>query len=854
LRKFLLIFLLSGFPVLAFLRAAEDSSLKRYDESIFVISNYSGVDASNTETRSVKELLDQNIGGFRFLIEWEKVNNRLLLKGANGSHQPVGDVLQLIKHALEKDPKRILTLFLDFNVNVNELISEFEESGLMSYVYRHDQDAGWPALKTMVDEQKRLVVFTMQEHRTSPDWLQYIWHSAVEPYFSLMDAPDFIGEFLKGDPKNDLLIYNEYNIQGTGDRGKMRSFNLNLNPYLLEHIKNVWAKTGKTPNFIMLDRYEPNINRVIYHLNLFKTLKGTVTFNTQNLDYVTWEGRNSLTSGKYCFPVGPGDNVTLTPRSPGYRFKPEFVAFGELSQSREQHFIASPLEINENLEAFYPFENHTRDISGHELNGNSIGVVFKRDSIRQNVAFFDNKSHIVLPKAEEFKLRDHDFTVAAWIKIEKFLPGKEDYCIVGTPTNSYQEGIHLVVRNRKPYFGFYSNDLEGNMIFEEKRWYHIVWRYTKLTGEQAIYVNGKLDSRSLGHPSYKGREKLYIGVAGFSWESNMHGYIDDLVVWSRTLGNEEIWGLSKNIIQVLPVNNFLNKYIFFIAAVLILLVVSGFYLLRKKIKSRNVNHAIVPVVTDTEQKKAHQKNFIQLFGDFKIVDKNGEDISMLFTPKLKQLFLVILVFSQKNKKGISTKELTDIVWPNHTYQNAKNSRGVTIRKLRLILEAMDKVDIVFHIDTWAMEFAGRVYCDYVECLKLLEYGNSNDLAFYSQFYSIVRKGEVFKDESHDWLDDFKGFIVNHVVDILIKFIRKLNPETDTDFIIKLADRILLADPVNEDALSYKLTALVKQNNYKNARFSYEKFTSIYLEMYGEKFTLPFDKIIEQGNEKSGKAG
>jgi two-component SAPR family response regulator len=227
---------------------------------------------------------------------------------------------------------------------------------------------------------------------------------------------------------------------------------------------------------------------------------------------------------------------------------------------------------------------------------------------------------------------------------------------------------------------------------------------------------------------------------------------------------------------------------------------------------------------------------------------------MLFTPKLKQLFLVILVFSQKNKKGISTKELTDIVWPNHTYQNAKNSRGVTIRKLRLILEAMDKVDIVFHIDTWAMEFAGRVYCDYVECLKLLEYGNSNDLAFYSQFYSIVRKGEVFKDESHDWLDDFKGFIVNHVVDILIKFIRKLNPETDTDFIIKLADRILLADPVNEDALSYKLTALVKQNNYKNARFSYEKFTSIYLEMYGEKFTLPFDKIIEQGNEKSGKAG
>lgn len=834
------------------LNAADGNSLKRYDESIFVISNYSGVDAITTERNSIEYLLSENIDGFRFNIEWEKKNNHLILKEASGSTRPFIDVLNLLKSALDKDKSRILTIFLDFNVNANELNGVFEQAGLLPYMYHHDPQVGWPSLRNMVQDQKRLVVFSMQEHRISPHWLHFVWDYAVEPYFSIMDSPDFIGEFLKGNPNNDLLIYNEVNIQNPGFNEKMKNVRLDQNPYLIEHIRNIWSKTGKTPNFIILDKFEPRINRVVYYLNTINTIKGTVTYNTQPLNYVSWEGRSSLTSGRYSFPIGPGDNVTLTPRSPGYRFKPESVPLGELTQSTEQHFIAFPLDIDENLEAYYKFDGSARDAGGQRLNGNSIGISYRKDSARNMVAYFDNRSHIVLPKAEEFKVRDHDFTVSAWIKIEKFLEGKSDYCILGTPTNSYQEGIHLVIRNKKPYFGFYSNDLEGNIIFEEGKWYHVVWRYTKLNGEQAIYVNGKLDSRSLGHPSYKGREKLIIGLAGFSIQSNMFGCIDNLAVWSRSLGNEEIWGLSKNVIDPLPYRSFFFKYGYLILIIVLLIVAGAFAIFhKKKSKPVYVSEGIVPKRIETGQDNK-QRNYIQLFGDFKVIDKNGEDITLQFTPKLKQLFIVVLVYSQRNKKGISTKELTDILWPNHSYQNAKNSRGVTIRKLRLLLEALDKVEIVFHVDTWSMEFSGSIYCDYVECLRLLEYADSNDPAFYPAIYNIVGKGEVFKGESHDWLDDFKGYIVNNVVDILIKFIQRLDKDTELDFIVKLADSILLADPVNEEALAYKLKALVKQNNYKVARFTYEKFSSTYLEMYGEKFAMPFDKLVSQAQTVSGK--
>jgi len=825
--------------------ASEEGILKLYDESIFVISNYSGVDANLKETRTVKQLLDLNIGGFRFYLEWEKQQNQIMLKNADGTSVPFIETLSEIKKKLEENPEKILTLFLDFSVNVNEVENVFTKSGIDQFLYVYDPKAGWPALKTMVDENRRLVVFAMQSHRNAPDWLNYVWDYAVEPYFSLLEAPDFKGEFLKGDPKNSLLIYNDYNLPRRVDSPHNFGGDLTQNPYLIEHIKNTWTATGKMPNFIMLDRFGMWIINVTNQLRSFKVVKGTVSFNAQILDYVSWVGSNSLTNGKFCFPVGPGDNISLIPKSPGYRFKPESVVFEEPAQNIVQHFIASPLEIDENLEAYYTFENGVKDNSLNNHSGENIGVTFIHDSVRSTVAWFDNKSHIVLPKAEDVKIRDHDFTVAAWVKIKEYLPDKEDYCIIGTKTNTYQQGIHLLIRNRKPYFGFYSNDLEGNTRIDAEKWYHLVWRYNKETGEQAIFVNGKPDSRSLGHPSFKGRDNLFIGVAGFSWKSNMYGAIDDLAIWSRALGEEEIWGISKNVYEIIPERNLFARYPVS-SIIIIAFIVLGFIVWIYQKYFRQIRHRFISAekIRELDRSDIHEpkKNYIRLFGTFKILDNDGNNITLLFSPKIKQLFLLILLYSQKGRNGITTKEMTDILWPGQSYQSAKNSRGVTIRKLRLLLATINKVEIIFNIDRWSMEFSNDVYCDYIEYLDILD-KEVIDPDYYLQFYQIIRGGEIFKGETYDWLDDFKGNIGNSIIDMLLKFLAKLDIEKDNDLVMKLSNRIFDTDPVNEQALQFKLNALVKQNNYNTAKFTYDKFCALYLECYGEAFPKKFDNLV-----------
>lgn len=829
-------------------KPGDDIPLKQYDETIFVISNFSGVDANLNETRTIPELLNQNIGGFRFYLEWEKQQNQLMIKKTDGTSISFRQTMHEIQNYLENNPEKIFTLFLDFGTNVNEIEEIFQEVGITRYVYTYDAKEGWPSLKKMVDTNKRLVTFSMQEHRNSPDWMHYIWNNAVEPYFSIWEAPVFKGEFLKGDPKNSLLIYNDYNFPRKTENEKSIKYDTNQNPYLIEHIKNTWTNTGKTPNFIMLDRYENWILGVISYLRGFKTVTGTVTYNTQILDYVNWEQTGSLTSGKFCFPVGPGDNLTLAPQSPGFRFTPESVTFNEPNQSIVQHFVATSLEITDNLEGYYTFASQSHDYSINGYDGKNESVQFIADSTRSTVAVFGQESYIILPGAEEFKIRDHDFSVAAWVKIKEYLPNKRDYCILGTKNNSYQQGIHLLIRDKKPYFGFYNNDLQGKTKLEAGQWYHLVWRYNKLSGEQAIFLNGKLDSRSLGHPAYKGRESLYIGVAGFNWSSNMNGAIDDLSIWSRALGEEEIWQLSKEVIEIVPVKNIFVLYPFMSRALIFVLLAALTLFIFLKLKSRiKKQPSAAEKIRSIEQTivRKPESNYIQLFGDFKVLDKEGREISSQFTPKLRQLFLIILIYSQRNKNGISTRELTDILWQGHSSQSAKNSRGVTIRKLRLILESLDSVQINFHIDRWSMAFGGSVYCDYIECLKLLKREKIHDTNFNLNFYHIIQEGELFKGESYDWLDDFKGFIGNNIVDILLKFLKELTIEQDGQLILKLTDRILITDPVNDQALAYKLKVLIKQNNYNLARFTFDRFCTLYEEMYGEKFSGKFEELVAE---------
>lgn len=86
----------------------------------------------------------------------------------------------------------------------------------------------------------------------------------------------------------------------------------------------------------------------------------------------------------------------------------------------------------------------------------------------------------------------------------------------------------------------------------------------------------------------------------------------------------------------------------------------------------------IPVKPNIEIKD--KANAIYLFGEFTVYDKNGRDITYMFSARLKQAFLLILEHSLKD--GISSQQFSEALWPDRSEFNVKNLRNVTLNHLR----------------------------------------------------------------------------------------------------------------------------------------------------------------------------
>lgn len=436
----------------------------------------------------------------------------------------------------------------------------------------------------MLSSGKRLVVFEVQKHLNSPSWLHNMRDFVEHTDADWGNQPEGVESFDERLKKN-LSLFTGYKFLETS-RGNSNDISAlaRQTPYLIESFKRAWIRDGRVPNFILVDKYYAWLDVSLVTFRNFDIIYGAVTNNNELLNYVNWDGMSNYTTGKYCFPLEPGAELMLSPISPGYRIEPATVyVSGTQRKAFASDFKARPLRIDEDIEIYLPFEGDEKDGSSNHNLTVSRNVEFIQDPIRGQVASLENQARVDLPTASELHMRDHDFTVGVWLKIPKYLPEKEDYCILGAKNSTYQQALHLLIRNRKPYMGFFNNDLVGNTEIEPGKWYNVVWRYNKRNGEQAIFVNGKLDAISFDRPAYLGSDSLYVGFVNFSQFSNFVGVLDNLCIWSRVLSDKEILGLSNQLLD-LHISNAITWLDILGIGLILMALVSIAYLGYRKVK------------------------------------------------------------------------------------------------------------------------------------------------------------------------------------------------------------------------------------------------------------------------------
>ena len=288
---------------------------------------------------------------------------------------------------------------------------------------------------------------------------------------------------------------------------------------------------------------------------------------------------------------------------------------------------------------------------------------------------------------------------------------------------------------------------------------------------------------------------------------------------------------------------------------IILLFMSGVlyylkYLNKKRKKKKNefkaqVQNILKPQKGNTIEIKS---NSTFLFGSFRVIDKNKKDISYLFSPKIRQLFLLLLFSSkQKGVSGLTSERIHSTLWPDSTPQKAKNLKNVIISQLRNILKDVDGLELIYSKSRFFMEIEDEFYCDYfnfstqLESLRddLLDYNSLNELT------NLISPGKFLLSINDECFDKIKKNFEYEILKIIPNQLKRMYTNKDYSPIIPLTEILFNIDSLNETAFYYRIHTLHNMDLTLKAKKQFNDYIIRYNKIMGDNFPGTYKDVIKQ---------
>lgn len=328
--------------------------------------------------------------------------------------------------------------------------------------------------------------------------------------------------------------------------------------------------------------------------------------------------------------------------------------------------------------------------------------------------------------------------------------------------------------------------------------------------------------------------------------------------------------------QVPPVKNN-NLYIYIISASILFLIILIFlYMIwkrkqqdhsdienkgvienKEKILTQNDDSQILRNARSTKLLKIsdkkvfdRSKHCISLLGGFNVMDKEGNNITQNFTPILKSLLLLIILYSENEEKGIKDNKIDNILWSDKDHKAARNNRNVSLTRLKLLLENVGDISLTNNSGFWKISFEGDVFCDYhasIQHLKIFK-TNDNELEYKAELIELLMYGPLLPYTQDEWLDKFKSSYSNDAIDILYSMLTSQDLIANEDLSLAIADTMFLFDSLNEEALKIKCSILYNSGKKGLAKTTYDIFIKEYKALLAENYKYTLTQILDQSLE------
>jgi nitrous oxidase accessory protein NosD len=265
------------------------------------------------------------------------------------------------------------------------------------------------------------------------------------------------------------------------------------------------------------------------------------------------------TSDNYYFSVdtiNPLISFELpTPNHEGAVVDDIFVNVSSSDVGRGDNMIATFIDFNNTLISWWRMddynETHIIDYTGN-INGIFEGGLSSENIIPGYLGKamrFDGSSnyHVNLGLAEEINaIETGDFTISAWIKNNAATSNHQPILVKRTyGANNW--GFDLILGNRLRFHYDTTSLGSGFLGLNDDTWHNVLVR--KQGDYLQFYVDGQSDpSGPYYHPliNLSNSNNLYIGERIPLSSPKFEGLIDDVMVFSRALSEEEILGLYAN--------------------------------------------------------------------------------------------------------------------------------------------------------------------------------------------------------------------------------------------------------------------------------------------------------------------
>ena len=230
-------------------------------------------------------------------------------------------------------------------------------------------------------------------------------------------------------------------------------------------------------------------------------------------------------------------------------------------------------------------------------------------------------------------------------------------------------------------------------------------------------------------------------------------------------------------------------------------------------------------------------NAVYLFGPFTVIDRNGRDITHLFSSRLRQVFIYILLHSTHN--GVLSASLNEVFWADKPDDKVKNLKGVTINQIRKNLAELDGVELVHDKGYFRLVFTD-CYCDYFRFRTLK---NAEEVE--NELGILLMRGKFLDGMDAGMMDHFKQKVEEFLSSFLPLEIERLYQQHKYDAVIRFCNVLFRVDPVNELALAYGMHALNHTGSSQEAILQYSLFVREYRQMMNEEYSISYAELMSK---------